>query len=83
MGNPAQTVFNFSQVASSMLMIITLILRLHDATGCQTVCTTGSTTGCIVYTNIQPVDNRFDDRLHRVNGFNSRRQLQYGQDTHE
>ena len=29
--------------------------RLHDTTGCQTRCQTGLTTGCIVYTNIQPV----------------------------
>jgi len=37
--------------------------------GLTTVClTTRLTTGCIVYTNIQPVDNRFDNRLYRVNG---------------
>jgi len=33
--------------------------RLHDTTccqtGCQTGCQTSLTTGCIVYTNIQPV----------------------------
>jgi len=39
-----------------------LIPRLHDTTGCQTRCQTGLTTGCIVYTNIQP----FDNRLYRV-----------------
>jgi len=42
--------------------------RLHDTTCCQT----GLTNGCIVYTNIQPVVNRFDsqfdNRLYRVNG---------------
>jgi len=41
--------------------------RLHDEAGCSTGCLTGLTTswttGCIVYTHIQPVDNR----LHRVN----------------
>jgi len=40
--------------------------RLHDTTCCQT----GFTTGCIVYTNIQPVvkpaDNRFHNLLYRV-----------------
>ena len=55
--------------------------RLHNP-GCQTRLTTGLTTGCIVYTNIQPVVslftrysrlsnrlyNRFDNRLYRVNG---------------
>jgi len=35
--------------------------RLHDTTGFETGLTAGLTTGCIVYTNIQPV-------LHRVNG---------------
>jgi len=29
--------------------------RLHDTTCCQTGCQTDLTTGCIVYTNIQPV----------------------------
>jgi len=28
--------------------------HLHDTTGCQTRSQTGLTTGCIVYTNIQP-----------------------------
>jgi len=42
-----------------------LLPRLHDAAGCST----GWTTGCIVYTNIQPVvNNRFDNRLYRANG---------------
>jgi len=49
---------------------------IHDTTGCQsgltTSLTTGLTTGCIVYTNIYPVvkppNNRFDNRLYRVNG---------------
>ena len=31
--------------------------RLHNTTGCQTRCQTGLTTGCIVYTYIQPVVN--------------------------
>jgi len=31
--------------------------RLHDTTCCQTGCQTALTTGCIVYTNIQPVVN--------------------------
>ena len=37
---------------------------IHYTTGCQT----GLTTGCIVYTNIQPVvnDNPFDKRLYSV-----------------
>jgi len=34
--------------------------RLHDTTCCQT----GLTAGCIVYTNIQLVVERFDNRLH-------------------
>jgi len=64
----------------------TLKPRLDDTTCCQTGCQTRLTTGCIVYTNIQPVvkpfnnrlnvcihnlnpfDNRFDNRLNRVNG---------------
>ena len=29
--------------------------RLHDTTCCQTGCQTDLTTGCIVYTNIQPI----------------------------
>ena len=33
----------------------TVIPRLHDTTGCRTGGQSGSTTGCIVYTNIQPV----------------------------
>jgi len=41
--------------------------RLHDTTCCQTGCQTALTTGCIVYTNIQPVvKNRIDNRLYRV-----------------
>ena len=32
-----------------------VIPHLHDTTGCQLGCTTGLTTGCIVYTNIPPV----------------------------
>ena len=32
-------------------------------TGCQIRLTTALTTGCIMYTNIQPVYNRFDNRL--------------------
>jgi len=34
---------------------IEIIPRLHDTTGCQIGWTTAWTTGCIVYTNIQPV----------------------------
>jgi len=43
--------------------------RLYDTTSCQT----GRTTGCIVYTNIQPAQRRavsqplLSNRLHRVN----------------
>jgi len=41
-----------------------VIPRLHDTIGCHT----GLTTGCIVYTNIYRLLNRFDNRLYRVNG---------------
>jgi len=37
---------------------------LHDTACCQNGCQTGLTTGCIVYTNIQPVVKR----LYSVNG---------------
>ena len=37
---------------------------IHDTTGCQT----GLTIGCIVYTNIYQLSNRFDNRFYRVNG---------------
>ena len=37
---------------------------LHDTACCQNGCQTGLTTGCIVYTNIQPVVKR----LYRVAG---------------
>jgi len=39
-------------------MKLVLKPRLHDTTCCQNGCQTGLTTGCIVYTNIQPVVNQ-------------------------
>ena len=44
---------------------------IHDTAGCQTCCQTGLTTGWMFVYTIQPVvkpDNRFDNRLYRVNG---------------
>jgi len=65
-------------VVTSAQRYVWLKPRLHDTTCCQTGLITAWTTGCIVYTNIQPVVkpvvqpavqlySRLENRLHRVN----------------
>jgi len=55
-----------SRWALAHILVVSLIPRLHDATGCHTGCTTGLTTGrtfvCFCLSNC------LDNRLHRVNG---------------
>jgi len=48
---------SFSPVYTIQLVVkpVKLNVCIHDAIGCQTGCQTCLTTGCIAYTNIQPV----------------------------